>query len=171
MRAMECGSGDETSGAWQPPERRRSPLDSWRQAWRPPEVRVALHSVVPRSVGDIVVMTVSAATGLAIWIPTQASHPRYSHAPHQDTGSPAFIWLTVGAALLLTLLFTRRWQMVVPGLVGVQLLLAPFTTPRGDNDGLWTLIVPFIAGLGVGLYYACFFVAQAVPWRPNRGSH
>jgi len=40
---------------------------------------------------------------------------------------------------------------VAPGLITVQLLVAPFTTPRGDNDGLWVLIIPIIVVFGAVL--------------------
>ena len=47
------------------------------------------------------------------------------------------------------------------GLVIPQLLRAPFTAPRGDNDGLWILIFPMlIFGLSA-LYLFVYLVALA----------
>jgi hypothetical protein len=76
-----------------------------------------MRAMLPGSIADAAVLVVSAAIGIAIWIPTQASHPRYSYGQNQDMGSPSFIWLTVLAAVLLAAVFARRWQLVVPGLV------------------------------------------------------
>ena len=43
-------------------------------------------------------------------------------------------------------------QNIAVGLVSVQFLLAPWTTPRGDNDGLWVLIIPLLAMFALVLY-------------------
>jgi hypothetical protein len=118
--------------------------------------------MVPSGFADWIVLLIGVATGLAIWVPTQASAPRYSYGADQDMGSAWFIPLTAIAVCVLSAVFARRWQFVVPGVVGIQLLLAPFTAPRGDNDGLWILIVPLIAVLGFGLLLVSFFVARVV---------
>jgi hypothetical protein len=82
-----------------------------------------------------------------MWVPTMAMAPRYS-----DSGSDGSAWYfpaTVAAGFLLGAVFARRWKPIGFGLVAPQLLLAGWTTPRGDNDGLWTLIFPALMCLGV----------------------
>jgi hypothetical protein len=64
----------------------------------------------------------------------------------------------IGAAIVLSVVHARRWWVVAPGLIAVQLALAPFTSPRGDNDGLWILILPILVVLGTALTVLCGIV-------------
>ena len=50
--------------------------------------------------------------------------------------------MLLGAALFGGLLAPRRATLVGAMLGLPPLLMSPWTTPRGDNDGLWLLIVP-----------------------------
>ena len=79
-----------------------------------------------------------------LWLVTMASVPRHSVRPEQlgHTG-----WFELGCLAVAVLGGAIRPRaagvigvmVVVPGLV-----LSPWTTPRGDDDGLWLLIVPFL---------------------------
>jgi hypothetical protein len=60
------------------------------------------------------------------------------------------------APIVLGFVFSRSWPVVPTGLLLPQFVLAPWTTPRGDNDGLWVLIFPFL-----GVLFACALVAAA----------
>lgn len=92
-----------------------------------------------RSLGAVVV-------GTAVWWATMASAPRYSYGTDQDMGNGgALLVLLAAAAAAFGWLASgnRAWTAgVLVGLPGV--VLSPFTAPRGDNDGLWLLIVPFM---------------------------
>lgn len=75
-----------------------------------------------------------------------ASAPRYSFGPEDDTGDfGAFVTCTLLAAVVLGALYPRR-SALTGALVGLPaLVLSPWTAPRGDNDGLWVLVVPSLA--------------------------
>ena len=93
----------------------------------------------------MVVAIVGLVFGLLVWIITMASAPRYSYYEHGDSGNAAYFPVMLIAALLGGLIAPRR-----PWLVGLMLglpafVLAPWTAPRADNDGLWVLIVPILA--------------------------
>ena len=86
-------------------------------------------------------MIVAAVLGLGLWIGLVV-------VP-DDTGGSAFLWASLLAAVALGL---RTWTdseawMIGIGLAGAPLLLAPWTAPRGDNDGLWLLVFPLLLGL------------------------
>ena len=130
------------------------------------------RSLLPHSRAEAVAFGVSAATGLAIWLPTMALQPRHDYGAKPQQGSLWFLPLMVGAAFVLTVIFAERWQMVAPGLVTSQLLLAAFTTPRGDNDGLWVLIFPLLIGFMMVLYLGCAAIAGSALWiRARRRGH
>ena len=86
----------------------------------------------------------ASAIGLITWIVTMASAPRYSSGA-KDLGSSALYYVLLGAALAGgVLLPTRAW--LIGMMLGLPpLLLSPWTAPRGDNDGLWILIIPMLA--------------------------
>ncbi len=97
-----------------------------------------------------------------------ALQPRYDYGPNQQQGSVWFFPLMIGAVFVLSLVFAKRWKMVAPGLVAGQLVLAPFTTPRGDNDGLWGLILPILVVFAIALYIGSGVVARSLLWlRPS----
>jgi hypothetical protein len=54
------------------------------------------------------------------------------------------------APFVLGALFATRWETIAPALIIPQFVLAPYTAPRGDNDGLWGVI-----------FFALFFGAFA----------
>ena len=107
-------------------------------------------------------MTVGAIAGIAIWWPTMAMRPRYDYGPQPQQGSLWFFPLMIGATVVLTVVLVTHAPLVVPALIAPQLVLAEFTTPRGDNDGLWVLIFPVLVVLGAALYLGSAFVAWAV---------
>ena len=74
-----------------------------------------------------------------------AAQPRYSDGPNEANGSPWLFPLTLLAVVILASLFSRNWQVVAAGIATAQFLMAPSTTPRGDNDGLWALIFVTLA--------------------------
>ena len=121
----------------------------------------------PRSRAAWSAFMLAALSGVAIWIPTNATHPRYSYRPHQDNGSASFFPVMIVAALLLGALFARHWRVIALGLVLPVLALAPFTTPRGDNDGLWILILPMLVVFGIVLHV----VAGLSAWAATAISH
>jgi hypothetical protein len=127
--------------------------------------------VRPRRAGAVGFVA-SVVIGLAIWWPTMAMQPRYGFESDQQ-GSPWYFPLMLGAAVLLTVGFRRWWWVVGPGLVAGQLFVSPFTTPRGDNDGLWLFIFPMLVVFGLVLMVVSGIVAavkqaMTVDRRPRR---
>ena len=106
----------------------------------------------------LVGFAVSAIVGLAIWLPTMAMQPRYDS---RQQGSPWYWFLMIGAAAALGVAFRKRVWVVAPGLIALQLVLAPFTTPRGDNSGLWVLMIPGLVFFLVPLALVSRLAAQA----------
>ena len=105
---------------------------------------------------------VAAVAGAGIWGETMGSAPRYSFGPDQDTGSFGACLVGLALAALLLGLLTPRFPAVVGAVVtGVPLLLAPWTAPRGDNDGLWVLILPMLA-LNMGATLLASWIGAAV---------
>jgi hypothetical protein len=92
--------------------------------------------------------------GLSVWIATMARYPRVSDDPHESNGNAALFPLLALAAVILGAVEPRRSKWVAASLVIAPLLLAPWTTPRGDEDGLWGLIFPMLFVLGA-LLIAC----------------
>ena len=129
--------------------------------WQPPTPPAppTRSKVFPPTRQDLLAFAVSALVGLAIWLPTMAMQPRYDYSHQNQQGSPWYFPLMIGAVLVLTVVFRRQWRVVAPGLIALQLVLAPFTTPRGDNDGLWVLIVPIIVVFGAVLALVAWLTA------------
>jgi hypothetical protein len=90
---------------------------------------------------------VAAAVSLTVWYATMATAPRYSRPPNSDTGNAILFPILLGAAVVGGLVVPRKATVVGVWLVLPALLWSPWTTPRGDNDGLWLLIVPMLAFL------------------------
>lgn len=116
------------------------------------------------SVGMFVSGAAAAAVGLVAWMHTIAAAPRYSYGDEQDMGSSVFFVLLLGAALVGGFVVPSRASLIgtwvgVPGL-----MLAPWTAPRGDNDGLWIMIVPILAVFVLVLIAA----ASAGRWTRSR---
>ncbi|HET7487123.1 MAG TPA: hypothetical protein VFJ85_04290 [Acidimicrobiales bacterium] len=64
-----------------------------------------------------------------------------------DARNPAYWWLAIAAAAGLgAVARSRKSALVGAAVVVPALLLAGWTAPRGDNDGLWILWFPFLAG-------------------------
>jgi len=72
------------------------------------------------------------------------------------------------APLVLGVVLARHWQVVAIGLLAPQFALAPWTTPRGDNDGLWSLIVVFLAMLLVIAHLLAALTGGLTLWLRER---
>jgi hypothetical protein len=83
--------------------------------------------------------------GLVAWLAFVASAPTYSYGADEDMGSNAYYWILLGVALGAGLLLPQEAPVIGALLSLPGLLLSPWTAPRGDNDGLWILIVPILA--------------------------
>jgi RsiW-degrading membrane proteinase PrsW (M82 family) len=99
-----------------------------------------------------------------------AAQPRYSDGPNEANGSPWFVPLTFLAVVILAAVFSRNWQVVAPGIATAQFLMAPWTTPRGDNDGLWVMIFVILAFLFVIEHLLAALTGTAVGRLRDRGS-
>lgn len=89
-----------------------------------------------------VVGAVSAVIGVSVWVVTMASAPRFSSGVEQDLGSNAFFWILLAGGLVGGFLLPSCATVIGVALALPALLLSPWTAPRGDDDGLWILIVP-----------------------------
>jgi len=107
---------------------------------------------------------VSAAVGLWAWIVTMASAPRFSYGAEQDLGNRVFFWILLASALIGGFLLPSCATVIGLALGLPALLLSPWTAPRGDNDGLWILIVP---ALFVFLF-VLVLIARAGAWLRER---
>jgi len=105
------------------------------------------------------VAAIAAFIGVATWWITMASAPRYSYGSEADTGNPAFFPMLAAAAFLLGVAVPRIPGVIATMLVLPPLIAAPWTTPRGDGDGLWVMIFPMLVAFGLVL--ALFAVAGA----------
>ena len=97
-----------------------------------------------------------------------ATAPRYSYGPDPETGASAYYYpVLLLAALVLGFVAPTHARLVgiLLGLPG--LILSPWTTPRGDNDGLWALVVPLLCVFVLVLTAAARFGA----WALNRFAH
>lgn len=103
---------------------------------------------------------VSAAVGISAWIVTMASAPRFSYGAEQDLGNRAFFGILLASALIGGFLLPTCATVIGLALGLPALLLSPWTAPRGDNDGLWVLIVP---ALFVFLF-VLVLIARAGAW-------
>lgn len=121
--------------------------------------------VWPRSRAHWIAFVVSAAVGLAIWVPV-AMQPREQLYPIGPKSEFPASWfpLMLLAPIVLGFVFSRAWPVVPTGIVLPQFVLAPWTAPRGDNDGLWVLIFPTLAAL----FGYALVVAGASAWVGRR---
>jgi hypothetical protein len=113
---------------------------------------------------------VAGTVGLVTWLATMASAPRYSYGASQDVGNGTLFPILLGAAVGGALVAPRRAALVGAMLGLPGLVLSPWTAPRGDNDGLWILIVPFMGVFTVVLVATALAAAGARSWhRQSRG--
>jgi hypothetical protein len=110
------------------------------------------------------ILIAASAIGSVTWLATTASTPRYSYGAEEDLGNPAFIWILTGFAVVGGFVFRRHAPLIGLGLGVPPLVLSPWTAPRGDNDGLWILIIPML------VVFVAFLVAVAMvgAWLRNR---
>ena len=96
---------------------------------------------------DVIAGAAAGVVSLIVWYVTMASAPLYSHPPHEDMGNAALFPVLLGTAFLGGVTARRQAAIIGVMLVAPALVLSPWTAPRGDNDGLWLLIVPMLAFL------------------------
>lgn len=112
---------------------------------------------------SLFIATVAGLTGFVTWMATTASAPRFSSGEDLDMGSPALFPILLAAALLGGFVQRRPWLIgTMLGLPG--LILAPWTAPRGDGDGLWILIFPLL----VSFLFVLVAAAAAGTWIGSR---
>src|SRR5262245_43801628 len=84
----------------------------------------------------------AATIGLVTWVVTMASAPRYSYDP-EDMGESTVYFVVLLLAALAMGFVAPRHSWLLGALLGLPgLLLSPWTAPRGDDDGLWLMIIP-----------------------------
>jgi hypothetical protein len=86
---------------------------------------------------------VAVVLGIVLWWRFFGSAPRYSDV-NEDNGDASFFLWMIATAFVIGF-FARDRAGVCGVALGVPpLVLAPWTAPRGDGDGLWTLIIPIL---------------------------
>ena len=113
---------------------------------------------------DIVMGAAAGIVSLTVWYITMASAPLYSRAPHQDMGNAALFPVLIAAAVVGGVVAPKQATIIGVMLVAPALVLSPSTAPRGDNDGLWLLIVPFLGFL----MFLTVVAAHAAGWLRTR---
>lgn len=93
---------------------------------------------------DVLLVVVAALVGLVAWWMTMATAPRYSFGADQGMGNGLYYPLPLGAAAVGGWVVPARAALIGLALGAPGVLLSPWTAPRGDNDGLWILIVPLL---------------------------
>jgi hypothetical protein len=103
---------------------------------------------------------IAALFGAVVWLALVPSDERRPETPL------AYWLLCGGGAFVLGAATPRKDEAVVAGtaIAAPALLLAGWTAPRGDEDGLWVLWFPLLVGLG-GLLAG---IAMAASWTANR---
>jgi len=117
---------------------------------------------------EVACLTGMGLLGLAVWWWAMASAPRYSYGPQQDMGNNLYFPLLLAVAVLGGWLLPARARLMgfMLGLPG--LLLSPFTAPRGDDDGLWILIVPMLVGFAFLLAIVADGAGRVRRWTSRR---
>lgn len=107
-------------------------------------------------------LIVAALVGLGLWFGLVV-------APNDSEGT-AFLWSSVLAAVALGLTTSTDGEawLVGVGLAGPAFALALWTAPRGDNDGLWLLWLPILAGMMLPLTVAAWVAGLSVRTLRNR---
>jgi hypothetical protein len=111
---------------------------------------------LPERRSEYIAFAAAELIGLAIWLPAMAAEPRYSRG-HQ--GSDWYFPAMFAAAAVLGVVFWRQWQVLPMGLLSGQIVLAPWTTPRGDDDGMWVLIFVFLLAMGFAFHLMSWGIA------------
>lgn len=93
--------------------------------------------------------TLAGLASLASWYACFARVPRHGA---NNAGNPLFSPILLGAAFVGGLVLPEQATVVGVMLILPALALSPWTTPRGDDDGLWVLIVPILLGLMLGTF-------------------
>ena len=86
--------------------------------------------------------------GLAVWLPTSTAMPQGEEG---SSRRGLVLWAgLIAAAAVLGWAYPKS-RIVATGLVVGPFVTAFWTAPRGDNDGLWTLIFPYLIFIGLVL--------------------
>ena len=89
-----------------------------------------------------VLFAITLVAGTALWLALVPNDD-----PSADARNPAYWWLAIGVAAVLGALMRSNQSASVGAAVALPALaLAPWTAPRGDNDGLWVLWFPLLFG-------------------------
>jgi hypothetical protein len=101
---------------------------------------------------------VAGAAGLGIWMATMGAVPDGEYASSART---TLLWAAmIVAAGALGYALPGDSDLIALGLAGGPLLIAGWTAPRGDGDGLWVLFFPYLVFMG--------FVLALVAWLTGR---
>lgn len=100
---------------------------------------------------------VASLVGLLLWFGL-ATNTRPGDVG-QDDQYGAFTSISLLVGIVLVSRWPQRLPIAAAGFVGPTMVAAVFTAPRGDGDGLWVLIVPWLAGLGVLVLVGAALVA------------
>jgi hypothetical protein len=99
--------------------------------------------------------------GLIAWWVAMASAPRYSFGASQDMGNNLYYPVLLGAAAIGGWIVPARAAALIGAALGAPgVLLSPWTAPRGDNDGLWVLIIPTLGVFTMVLGVVATFSAR-----------
>ena len=94
-----------------------------------------------------VLEVIAIALGAALWLLLVPNDD-----PDGQARNAAYWWLAGLAAVVLGALTATNESAIVGASVGAPaLVLAGWTAPRGDGDGLWVLWFPLLFGLMIGL--------------------
>jgi hypothetical protein len=113
----------------------------------PPDLPAAERRQTEDLGSSFVAGALASVVGGVCWLTLIASAPRVSHGPHPDMGDNRnypllFVLVMAGGELAPRRAVSVGVCLVLPGLA-----LAPWTAPRGDEDGLWVLDLPIAAGV------------------------
>lgn len=98
-------------------------------------------------------IAVTALAATAIWIATMAQYATNSDDPHEANGNPVLFPLLALLSAVVGYLEPKHPKVVGSAVIAGPLLLSPWTTPRGDGDGLWGLMIPLLAAFWFALVW------------------
>ena len=102
------------------------------------------------------------AAGLVIWLATMAT------VADDDSPSTLRMWLLwiamVAVAAILGYALPEDDGFIAFAMVGAPLVAAGWTAPRGDGDGLWVLIFPYLVVMGFVLWLVAWLAGRLRVW-------
>ena len=100
--------------------------------------------------------------GLVIWLATWAT------IADDDDPSGSRLWLLwitmVAVAAILGYAFPEDDGFIAFAMAGAPLVAAGWTAPRGDGDGLWVLIFPYLIFMGFVLWLVAWLAGRLRLW-------